>query len=62
MIMTSLAQVTAEASHFPYLAVITLIGGFIAAVTFGSIAWFNSKRPTGWKDKERPDIVPEIKD
>jgi hypothetical protein len=34
--------------------------GFIAAVTIGSIAWYNSKRPPGWEDKERPDIVPEI--
>lgn len=38
-----------------------LIGGFIAAVVLGSIAWYNSKRPPGWEDKERPDIVPDIK-
>lgn len=24
-----------------------------------SIAWYNSKLPVGWEDKERPDIVPE---
>ncbi|MGG6296454.1 photosystem II assembly protein Psb35 [Leptolyngbya sp. AN02str] len=34
--------------------------GFIAAATLGSIAWYNSKRPPGWEDKERPDIVPDI--
>jgi hypothetical protein len=34
--------------------------GFVAAVTIGSVAWYNSKRPPGWEDKERPDIVPEI--
>jgi hypothetical protein len=34
--------------------------GFIAAVTIGSIAWYNSKRPVGWEDKERPEIVPDI--
>jgi hypothetical protein len=35
--------------------------GFIAAVSIGSIAWYNSKRPPGWEDKSRPDVVPEIK-
>ena len=46
----------------PYLSTLSiLIGlGFITAVTVGSIAWYNSKRPAGWEDKERPDIVPEI--
>jgi len=34
--------------------------GFIAAVTIGSIAWYNSKRPVGWEDKERPNIVPKV--
>lgn len=37
-----------------------LVLGFIAAVTLGSVAWYNSKRPVGWEDKERPDVVPEI--
>ncbi len=36
--------------------------GFVAAVVIGSIAWYNSKRPPGWEDKERPTIVPEVKD
>ena len=34
--------------------------GFIAAVTIGSIAWYNSKRPPGWEAKERPDFVPKV--
>ncbi|MEM7716372.1 MAG: hypothetical protein AAF349_22840 [Cyanobacteria bacterium P01_A01_bin.68] len=34
--------------------------GFIAAVGVGSIAWYNSKRPVGWENKERPDIVPNV--
>ena len=46
--------------HFPYAATIVLVVGFIAAVTIGSIAWYNSKRPAGWEDKERPDIVPKV--
>ncbi|MFN7216911.1 photosystem II assembly protein Psb35, partial [Microcystis sp.] len=24
-------------------------------------AWYNSKRPVGWEDAQRPDIVPEVK-
>ncbi|WP_414619980.1 photosystem II assembly protein Psb35 [Calothrix sp. CCY 0018] len=38
-----------------------VVVGFIAAVSIGSIAWYNSKRPVGWEDKERPDIVPDVK-
>ena len=34
--------------------------GFVAAVTIGSIAWYNSKRPAGWENMERPDIVPKV--
>ncbi len=37
-----------------------IAGGFIAAAVIGSIAWFNSKRPVGWEDKERPDVVPKV--
>ena len=37
-----------------------VVVGFIAAVSIGSIAWYNSKRPVGWEDKERPDIVPDV--
>ncbi|WP_416350957.1 photosystem II assembly protein Psb35 [Rivularia sp. UHCC 0363] len=37
-----------------------VVVGFIAATTIGSIAWYNSKRPVGWEDKERPDIVPDV--
>ncbi|WP_278000410.1 photosystem II assembly protein Psb35 [Nodosilinea sp. LEGE 07088] len=35
--------------------------GFLAAVVIGSIAWYNSKRPAGWEDKEKPDFVPTVK-
>jgi len=34
--------------------------GFLAAVTIGSIAWFNSKRPPGWETSERPNYVPKV--
>ncbi len=39
---------------------LSVILGFIAAVSLGSIAWYNSKRPAGWEDKQRPDIVPKV--
>jgi hypothetical protein len=47
--------------QFPTSFTLVYVVGFIAAVTFGSITWYNSKRPVGWEDKERPDIVPEVK-
>lgn len=43
----------------PFVAVYVV--GFVAAVAIGSIAWYNSKRPAGWEDKERPDFVPDVK-
>lgn len=46
----------------PYSISLATVGivGFIAATVIGSIAWYNSKRPVGWEDKERPDIVPDV--
>jgi hypothetical protein len=58
--MHLLLEVGANAPHFPVSATIALAVGFVAATSIGSIAWYNSKRPVGWKDKERPDMVPEI--
>jgi hypothetical protein len=37
-----------------------LVVGFIAAVGIGSIAWYNSKRPAGWEDRQKPDFVPDV--
>lgn len=50
------------AETLPYSLVLTVVGvvGFAAAVSIGSVAWYNSKRPVGWEDKARPDVVPEI--
>ena len=58
--MNLLLQIANSEPHFPYAATVTLGIGFVAAVTIGSIAWYNSKRPAGWENKERPNIVPEI--
>jgi hypothetical protein len=45
---------------FPTYFVAVYVLGFIAAVSIGSIAWYNSKRPPGWESAERPDFVPEV--
>jgi hypothetical protein len=55
------AEAAAETSSgFPISFTAVYIIGFIAAVTIGSIAWYNSKRPAGWEGQERPDWVPEV--
>ncbi len=59
--MMILMEVATNAPHFPLSFTLVYVVGFIAAVTIGSIAWYNSKRPVGWEDKERPGIVPEVK-
>lgn len=58
--MTLLLETAAESA--PYAFSLTTVGivGFAAATVIGSIAWYNSKRPTGWEGAERPDIIPEI--
>lgn len=58
--MNLLIQIASSEPHFPYAATAVLGLGFVAAVTIGSVAWYNSKRPVGWEDKERPDIVPDV--
>ncbi|MGA7954329.1 MAG: hypothetical protein WCA07_12500 [Gloeobacterales cyanobacterium] len=48
---------------FMYLGpehIVLLIVGFIAVVTLGSVAWYNSKRPVGWEGTDKPDIVPDL--
>jgi hypothetical protein len=49
-----------EAGGFPISFTLVYVVGFIAAVAIGSIAWYNSKRPVGWENKDRPDIVPKV--
>ncbi|MGD1917701.1 MAG: photosystem II assembly protein Psb35 [Pleurocapsa sp.] len=50
----------AVAGEFPTYFVAVYVVGFVAAVSIGSIAWYNSKRPAGWENAERPDIVPKM--
>lgn len=50
----------AAGSGLPFSFTAVYVVGFIAAVVLGSVAWYNSKRPVGWEDKERPDVVPKV--
>lgn len=59
-LFTLVMEATAKTSQFPLAFTLVYAVGFIAAVVIGSIAWYNSKRPPGWEDKERPDIVPDV--
>ena len=59
--MSLLMEIAAIGSSFPAGMILVFVGviGFVAAVTLGSIAWYNSKRPAGWEDVERPDFIPK---
>ncbi|WP_121968473.1 hypothetical protein [Leptolyngbya sp. BC1307] len=59
--MSILMEAMSESAPYTLSLTTVAIVGFIAATTIGSIAWYNSKRPVGWEDKERPDIVPDVK-
>ncbi len=56
-----LMDAAAAGGGLPISFTLVYVVGFIAAVTIGSIAWYNSKRPPGWEAAERPDVVPEVK-
>lgn len=58
--MSFLMMASPASETFSMTLVLLFVAGFISAVLFGSIAWYNSKRPIGWKDKERPNIVPDV--
>jgi hypothetical protein len=51
----------AAGGGLPLSFILVYVVGFIAAVTIGSIAWYNSKRPAGWEDKAKPDFIPGVK-
>lgn len=53
-------EMAADNAAYTLSLPLVFIVGFIAAVTLGSIAWYNSKRPVGWEDKKRPDVVPKV--
>ncbi|MEM9162345.1 MAG: hypothetical protein AAGC54_04665 [Cyanobacteria bacterium P01_F01_bin.4] len=45
-----------------YYFTLVYVVGFIAAIVIGSLAWYNSKRPAGWEDVDRPSFVPKMDD
>jgi hypothetical protein len=63
-ILSSLANLTVPIDTAdPFAAAMlpaVLIIGFVAAAGIGTLAWYNSKRPPGWENKERPDVVPKV--
>jgi hypothetical protein len=60
LLLQAASDVAVDSAPYSFSLATVGIVGFIAATTIGLIAWYNSKRPPGWEDKERPDIVPEI--
>ncbi|MDJ1175749.1 photosystem II assembly protein Psb35 [Roseofilum capinflatum] len=60
MFVLSEIQASSNSLSIPLSVLLVYAGGFLAAVILGSIAWYNSTRLVGWKDKDRPDIVPDI--
>jgi hypothetical protein len=59
--MYLLIEFATVGGKFPTYFVAVYVVGFIAAVTIGSIAWYNSKRPAGWEEAKKPTYVPEVK-
>lgn len=55
-----LTNLMGTGSHTPYAFYAVLALGFVAAVSLGSVAFYNSKRPAGWEGKERPSYIPKI--
>lgn len=51
----------AVAGTFPVYFVAVYVVGAIAAIFFGLVVLYNSKRPVGWENSKRPDFIPEIK-
>jgi hypothetical protein len=60
LIAFDLTTLTGTGSHSLYAFYGVLALGFFAAVSLGSIAFYNSKRPVGWEGKERPGYLPKI--
>jgi hypothetical protein len=60
MFLLSEIQASSNSLSIPLSVLLVYAGGFVSAVILGSIAWYNSTRLVGWKDKERPDIIPDL--
>ena len=59
--MAHLILVAKAATHpFPLYFTLVYVVGFLAAISIGLIAFFNSKRPVGWEDAQRPNVIPQL--
>ena len=58
--MTVLLETAVESSPYAFSLGTVGVIGFIAATAIGSIAWYNSKRPAGRENAERPDYIPKV--
>jgi hypothetical protein len=54
-ILLQITGLTENTSHFPISAITVLAVGFVAAVTIGTLAWFNSNRLVGWQEEENSE-------
>ncbi|NJN73736.1 MAG: hypothetical protein HC799_13475 [Limnothrix sp. RL_2_0] len=45
---------------FPLYFTLVYAVGLVAAISIGLVAFFNSKRPVGWEDAKRPDVIPDL--
>ena len=48
------------AKSFPTYFVLVYAVGLVAAIAIGLVAFFNSKRPVGWENAKKPDIIPDL--
>ena len=60
MFLLSEIQASSNTLFIPSSVLFVYAGGFLAAAILGSIAWYNSTRLAGWKDKDRPDMIPDL--
>lgn len=60
MINYWLLEAVTKSGTFPIYFVAVYVIGFIAAVFIGLTAWYNSKRPVGWEDAEKPNFIPDL--
>ncbi len=51
---------TAAAKPFPLYFTLVYAVGLVAAIVIGLIAFFNSKRPVGWENAKKPDLIPDL--
>lgn len=51
---------TTIGGKFPIYFVLVYVIGFIAFVSIGLIAYYNSKLPAGRENAQKPDFIPDL--